>query len=501
MKVVTSTQMAYIESEAYRNGSSEEEFMENAGSGVAEWVDFFIERENLADHVYLLCGKGNNAGDTFVAGCKLLEKGYSVLAYHLVPTTKCSPLCQINKNRFISSGGKCREITHIEEELLFQEEGVILDGLFGTGFQGIAREPFASAIKKTNESLFPILAVDIPSGLNGDTGIAEGPTIQATETLFLGLPKTGLFLLDGWNHVGKLRYVDFGLPAHYIEESTCDFTMIYPPLVKPYLPPIINNRHKYQAGYVIGLAGSPGMPGAALLSSLAALKSGAGIVKLLHPAGMEGELALSPFELIKVPYAPNDEHKILDLMNTASATFIGPGLGRSTQVRRLLREIFLHIKKPCVIDADALTLIAEENIPIPENAILTPHVGEMIRLSKQSTLKAYTREFLQMCQMFTEEHKITLVLKGGPSFIFHPGEAICVNPYGDPGMATAGSGDVLTGIIASLLGQGIEAKKAATLGVYLHGAAGEEAAAMQTSYCMIASDIIEHLPQAFWSLK
>ncbi|MFQ5729516.1 MAG: NAD(P)H-hydrate dehydratase [Waddliaceae bacterium] len=462
MKVVTSKQMGFLESQAYRNGSSEEDFMEEAGKGVADVIHEYVSQHDLNKCVYLLCGKGNNAG-------------------------------------FLEKGGQVHEVNDVQEELKFPIEGVIVDSLFGTGFRGTAREPFASVIKTANRSRLPILAVDIPSGLDGESGIVEGEAIQATETIFLGLPKTGFFLQDGWNHVGKLRYVDFGLPKPYIEESEADLIMLSPDIMRPLLPPLVNNRHKYQAGLVIGLAGSPGMPGAALLASAGALRGGAGIVRLLHPKGMESELACGPYELIKIPSEPNDANGIIETMNAASATFAGPGMGRTPSARTLLKAVLPKLEKPCVIDADALTLIAEEKIPLPRQAILTPHVGEMIRLLKRSAPKPGTKEFLETCQKFTEDRRVTLALKGGPSFIFHPDEPIMVNPYGDPGMATAGSGDVLTGVIAALLAQGLRPHHAAAFGVYLHGVAGESAAEEETSYCMVASDILYHLSEAFQS--
>lgn len=497
MKVVSSKQMAYIESQSYRNGASEEAYMDAAGKGVAHMAESFLEKHRLPKRVYLLCGKGNNAGDAYVAGIELLAKGCSVLAYQLVPASECSPLCQKNLAGFLEAGGNVHEVNNVQEEVTFHEPGIILDALFGTGFHGIARDPYATTIRLANKSSLPILAIDIPSGLDGDTGIVEGEAIQAAETIFLGLPKTGFFLQDGWNHVGKLRYVDFGLPPSYVEESECDMQMLTHTLVMPLLPKVINNRHKYQAGFVVGLAGSPGMPGAALLSSAGALCGGAGIVKLLHPKGMEGELSSSPWELIKVPYETGGVTPILELMDKANALFIGPGLGRSVEAGKLLGAILPKIHKPCVIDADALTLIAENKIPLPEQAILTPHVGEMIRLLKRSAPKPGTQEFLATCQEYAEKHRITLVLKGGPSFIFHANEIIAVNPCGDPGMATAGSGDVLTGLVAALLAQGVSPHSAAMLGVYLHGTAGEYAAEEMTSYCMTASDILTHLPDAF----
>lgn len=384
-----------------------------------------------------------------------------------------------------------------ETLLEFPSSGIIVDGLFGTGFHGVADEPYAAIIALANHSELPIIAIDIPSGLNGETGIAEGEAIVATETAFLGLPKTGFFLNDGWNHVGKLRYIDFGLPQQYIEECNTNFLMLSHDLLKPIMPTIKRNRNKYEAGYVVGLAGSPSMPGAAMLSSLASLRGGAGIVKLLHPAGMEAELSTSPYELIRVPYNHKDVNAIVDLMNKASATFVGPGMGQTPETKKLLLTVLPRLEKPCVIDADALNILAQEKAPIPKHAVLTPHHGEMMRLLHTTEKLRLDIPTLEICRAFAEEHEITLVLKGGPTFIFHPGSPYIVNPTGDPGMATAGSGDVLTGLIASLLAQGLPPKDAAALGVFLHGIAGEIACEDTSSHCMIASDIIFRFPEAF----
>lgn len=496
MKVISSQQMANIETQAYRDGASDEDFMEEAGIGVASVVHDFSIKNKLTKHIILVCGKGNNAGDAYVAGIHLLKKGYEVFALQIVPISKCSSLCQKNHNRFLSEGGLSRLVGSIEE-IGLPSEGLIIDGIFGTGFSGEVKEPFSSIIDILNRSHLPIIAVDIPSGLNGNTGLAEGSVIKATETAFLGLPKLGFFLRDGWNHVGKLRYVDFGLSHEYIENEEANLTMLASDMIKPLIPPIKRNWHKYERGYVVGLGGSPGMPGAAILSSWASLCGGAGIVRLLHPDGMQSELAASPYELIKTAYHPNHHEEIVVAMNRASATFIGPGFGKTSQSIQILQSVLPQLTKPCVIDADALTILSEEDIPLPEHTILTPHKGELERLLKMPEHGILDLDFLQECQSFAETKRITLLLKGGPTFIFHPDEPIMVNPRSDPGMATAGSGDVLTGLLAAFLAQGLSTHHAAALGVYLHGIAGELAAGEKTSHCMIASDIIKHFPQAF----
>ena len=491
MKVIKPKQMAHIESQAYRDGASESDFMEEAGSGVALVIQDYVEKNNIDRIAILLCGKGNNAGDAYVAGIHLLQLDYKVFTIQIVPIESCSRLCKQNYERFLNEGG--RQI----EPADFPKEGIIIDGLFGTGFHGTVEEPYASLIRTANNSRLPIIAVDIPSGLNGETGAVEGEAIIATETAFLGLPKTGFFLQEGWNHVGKLRYVDFGLDEEYIENSESDFLMLTPNFIEPLLPPIKRNRHKYQAGYVIGLAGSPGMPGAALLSSTAALRGGAGMVRLLYPDGMLNELTSSPYELIKVPYHYPHTQEIISLMNRASATYVGPGLGLTPEVRTLLEKVLPNLQKPCVVDADALNVLSQTEIKLPKECVLTPHTGEMARLLKKSGAVPLTMESIKTCQEFSANKGVTLVLKGGPTFIFHPDEPILVNPTGDPGMATAGSGDVLTGLIAALLAQGMPPMHAAATGVFLHGLAGEHAAEEMTSRGVIASDIIFRLPEAF----
>jgi ADP-dependent NAD(P)H-hydrate dehydratase / NAD(P)H-hydrate epimerase len=498
MKIVSSDLMSKLEFLAYKEGASESDFMEEAGSGVALVANDYVEVHQLERQVALLCGKGNNAGDTYVAGIHLRQLDFEVVAYSLVPLNECSLLCRENQRRFLDEGGQIREINS-PDEISFPRRGIILDGLFGTGFHGQIAEPYASVIRLANLSRIPIIAVDIPSGLNGDTGEVEGEAIIAAETAFLGLPKMGFFLREGWNHVGRLRYVDFGLPRKFIDQAPSELMMLTEDMMRLIFPPLIRNRHKYQAGYVVGLAGSPGYSGAALLSSLASLKGGAGITRLLYPEGMLEELTSGPFELIKMPYKFSEPTLVLETLNKASATYIGPGLGLTEEVSGLLKYILSNLSKPCVIDADALTLMSEDKFDskLPDKVILTPHMGELLRLLKLPSPQTLDQSLLEKCQQYAETRNVTLVLKGGPTFIFSPFRPIMVNITGDPGMATAGSGDVLTGLLAALLAQGLEPHLAAYLGVFIHGIAGEFAAEELTSYCMIASDILFYFPEGF----
>ncbi len=501
MKVVSPQQMKKVEEMAYRDGASESDFMEEAGSGIALVVHDLAEKSDIDRRVILLCGKGNNGGDAYVAGIHLLHLEYEVIAYQLFPTAASSFLCEQSRLRFLAEGGRIVDLSETKE-CTFPSSGIIVDGIFGTGFRGEVDPFIAEVISKANDARLPIVAIDIPSGLNGETGIVEKNAIIAQITAFLGLPKTGFFLENGWDHVGRLAYVDFGLPQQYLSAIIPELIMLTPDLMKLLLPPVKRSRHKYQAGYVVGLAGSPAMPGAAFMACTAALRSGAGVVRLLYKKGMEADLISCPYELLRESYDEKDPGAIWELMNQAGATFIGPGIGVTEEKKQLLRMILPRLKKSCVIDADALTILADlakENLPIPQDSILTPHLGEMKRLLKinEATI---SRNFLNTCSQFAESKKCTVILKGGPSFLFHPQLPILVNARGDPGMATAGSGDVLTGLIASLLAQGLSGYDAAALGVYLHSVAGEIAAEDLTSYCMIASDIVSYFPDAFASL-
>jgi NAD(P)H-hydrate epimerase len=488
MKVVSAKAMAALENRAYQQGCSEKDFMENAGKGIA----FNVQSHFDCCHVWLLCGKGNNGGDAFVAGRYLLEQGFTVTAIQPEPLTVCSPLCQLNASLFQKRGGRiCSSVDTFSP-------GVIVDGFFGTGFKGSIREPYAALVERANASGLPIIAVDIPSGVNGSTGEVEGTAINATTTLFLELPKTGFFLQQGWNQVGQIRAVPFGLPSAIKEDAQGDFELITQQLVHDFLPPIKRNRHKYAAGYVAGLAGSATMPGAALLASEAALRGGSGMVRLFHSQGMEVALACSPYELIKIPYDDNNLDPLVKLLNQAGALFIGPGLGRDDVVRKRLKTVVPLIERPCVIDADALIAFAQEPFKLPPQTIFTPHSGEMQTLLKKEERLTLNLELLATCQKYVEEHQITLIYKGAPTFVFHPGKQPFLNPTGDPGMATAGSGDVLTGLLASLLSQKCSCHEAALLGVYLHGLAGEIAAHKRgVSYGIVASDLIANFSDAY----
>lgn len=491
-KVISSLDMISRENLSYENGYVPKDFMLKAGENIAFEIDQFISETNLSKKVSFICGKGNNSGDAYVAAGHLLNKSYQIEVYQCVNIDKMSPLCKIYHDIFQKKGGHVI-IVEDSKDLNIKENPVIIDALFGTGLKGPPREPFKSIIEKINHSHCKIISIDLPSGLDGNTGETLGVAIQADLTLTLGLPKIGSFLRYGWNHVKSLKLLDFGLPEKFIDSLESYLWMFEKEDLVSYFPKLIPNRHKYQAGYVVGIAGSKGMTGAAYLSTASALHGGAGMVRLLCPEFLNDELSLLP-EIVKTLCERNDIEKMLHYINSASAAFIGPGIGLDSEFD--LKTLLKNITVPLVLDADALNRIALENILLPKNCILTPHMGEMGRLLGKK-LGDRNENLLEECQNYVDKFSICLILKGGPSFIFFPNKPIVVIPHGTPGMATAGSGDVLTGLIASLCAQGLSPHKATIAAGYIHAKAGENAAKIKTDYCMIASDIIDSFPTIF----
>ena len=488
IKVVTAQEMKDIESRAFQRGYSELEFMQQAGISVAMEVEKFIQEKKLNKEVLLFAGRGNNAGDGFAAGAVLIEKGYSVIAYPIYRIEQFSSLCRNMYENFCSQGGKVESsLEKIQERM--NHAGLILDALVGTGMKKSADHALASAIETANRSNLPILSVDIPSGLNGTTGEVGSIAIHATKTIYLELAKTGFFLRDGWDHIGEIVRGRFGLPEDKMKASAHLLN-----LSSLKLPPIQRSWHKYQKGYVVAVAGSKEMTGAAVLASYGALRSGAGIVRVFSP-----DKITVPCEIIHQALDNKNFDTLDQEIARAKAVLVGPGLGRIKKTDIIVQHL-LKFNKPLVIDADALFSLAKHpSWKIPSSCILTPHKQEMKRLLRLDTKQEI--DWLSLCQNYVDEKQTTLVLKGAPTFIFASGLLPLIITQGDPALATAGSGDVLTGVIAALLCHRLAPRYAAALGCFIHAIAGEKAAKDLTSYGVIASDLLEYLPKALSAMK
>ncbi|MDE3055626.1 MAG: NAD(P)H-hydrate dehydratase [Verrucomicrobiota bacterium] len=467
-KVVLPQEAARVDRLAIESGSSEEAFVLAAGQSVARCAMEFLPQK-----VTLLIGKGNKGADGLAAGLFLARQGVKVEALLLFPEESSTPLNRVLRNR-LASQAVLREVG--SDPFPDPEGDLLIDALFGTGFSGSVSGVAETAIRFANSSSRPILAIDLPSGIDGATGRVEGVAIRATLTVALGFAKIGCFLQEGWNHTGELRVEDFGLPLEW--QKRAEPVAWLPEATDFVLPPLVRNRHKYEAGYLVGFAGSTLFRGAPKLAGLAALRSGAGIVRIFH----KEDIGETPWELISQRWGKRAWERETE---RASALFIGPGLGKGS-----LRWIE-KIRRPLVLDADAL----QPGISFPPKAVLTPHRGEMARLLGYHDLLK-EEELLERSQQFAKKHQVILLLKGAPTFLLAHDMAPWILTRGTPGMATAGTGDVLTGMIGAFLAQGMQPHKAAAFAAYLHGVAGEIAAAHKGPYGMMASDLIEALPEA-----
>jgi len=492
-KIVTASQMRKLERESVKAGAQEESYIRQAGYGIALEVSKTVQKLAKKKQLLLLLGKGNNAGDALAAGCHLLEMGFQIYAYALFPVENFSPLITIIASSFQTKGGQVISSTK-DVTFCFCQDGCIIDGIFGTGYHSQTMDlRIVTIIALANASGIPIFAIDIPSGLNGDTGEVSSTCIHAYQTLYLGLPKAGFFLDQGYNYIGKITKIDFGLDSIYIEKAEAIGTLLHEEDIRFLQPSIKRTRHKYQAGYVLTIGGSKGMEGAAILAALAALRSGAGVSRLFF-TNFEKQV---PLEIIT---DLRNKENIYTEAKRSQAAIIGPGLGRSQEDFSLIQDLIHNLSIPLVIDADALAFLAR----YPQwytifPAILTPHRGELLPLLQKKS--PYPDEKLMRdSQDLVDKKNCILIVKGAPTWVFSSKQPPLVITRGDPGMATAGTGDVLAGILGALLAQGLSPYNAAILGVYLHGVAGELAAKDKSSYSLIASDIIEYLPKAFLSL-
>lgn len=463
MKVVTPAEMKRLEELAFQEGSSAEDFMESAGKAVAD------EAFKRGTSFTIICGKGNNAGDGLVAARYLAEKGLDVEVILLFE--EGSPLYQKQLARYKALKKPYMLITSAEN-IVFKP--VVITALFGTGFQGALSGLPLAVTEKLNQTKSFVIAVDIPSGVNGETGEVLSQAVKAHVTVTLGLPKTGLFLQKGYEYAGEIRTVSFGLPEQVLQMANASYELFDSQETPLTLPRPGRTWHKYQRGYVIGLAGSPGMMGAASLATESALRSGSGIVRLLMHKTNAHALSFLKREVLAAFF----EEDLSAEMARASALFVGPGMGRKDS-SDLLTVINMW-QKPLVIDADALWWLAEKTFKAPRGSVLTPHRGEMARLSNDP-------------EAFVNENDVILILKGAPTFIYAKDKLPLIMTGAPAAMATAGSGDVLTGIVASFMAQKLSPYLAAKTAVFVHSLAGKLAFDAK-GFGAVAGDFVEALP-------
>ena len=507
MKVVTAEGMRAIDAQTIEMiGIPGVVLMENAGQAVTRAV-----KEVLGDgkQVAIFVGRGNNGGDGLVIARYLALAGFDVTIYLLSEAERFTGDALTNL-RIAQNLQLSIKLLLSQEQLSayraeIQSSDVIVDSIFGTGLKGAVRGFAAEVIEFINSTSKPIVAVDLPSGLDADTGQAEGVCVHATHTVTMGLPKRGLLLHPGADFTGKLTVADIGFPQKVIDAQGIRVNWVQKNEAARLMPLRPRNSHKGTFGHVFVIAGSVGLTGAAALASEAALRIGAGMVTLGIPRSlnhiMEGKLT----EVMTVPLPETDmqslalqaKTKIFDFLERANVVAIGPGISRNPQTIELIHQLSVEIKLPKVIDADGLNALAEKRELLDQldsQTILTPHPGEMARLLNCS-LQEVESNRIGVAQQFAQKHNLTLVLKGVPTIVASASGEVYINSTGNPGMATAGMGDVLTGAIAGLLAQGLNPVDTAVLGVYLHGLAGDIAAETVGESGLIAGDVLKMLPK------
>lgn len=510
LKIVSSLEMQNIEAQAFKKYGDHlrEIFMEQAGKNIAYAVAKHLEEKNKKHSqpeykkVTFLCGKGNNGGDAYVCARYLLQMGFQTEAVVLDRSEDKSPACRENADRYHDLGGKSIFYKELEQDY-FHANLTVIDGLLGTGFYGNLRENYRELIERVNQSPAKVLAIDIPSGLQK---VMPCTAIKAEKTFSLGLPKSIFFYQNSKNFTGRIENITFGLQDEFIQIARSEGDYITEEDCLALLPKIDLCRHKYEAGTACLWAGSQGMTGAALLAAEACMRMGSGMTNLIHSATLKYDLSNRPQELLTHSYAEENfmisvDHEdqglpVHTFLNKAHACLLGPGLSSSRQSTERIKNLVPKLEVPSVLDAQVLNAFAQSNFHLPQQCVLTPHEGELKRLLNIPERFHRSEENYQLCQNFVNQHKVTLLVKGAPNIIFHPHTLKRIINRGDPGMATAGSGDVLAGMIVSLLAQGLKPFDAASLACYLHGMAGEYASMEKTPFALIASDIIELLPLA-----
>ena len=471
--------------------------MESAGRGAFE----VIAREHAAslERVLLVGGPGQNGGDAWVVARHLARVGHTPRALLVVPDGELGHLAgdaRINWHVLAPLGIATTVIAPEQQDVLadaLRSATLVVDGVFGTGLARDVSGAWAAVLLAMNAALVPKVALDLPSGVDADTGAVLGTAIHATTTITFGAHKRGLVQRPGRTHAGRVWVADIGVPVgrdapdHVLEAAD----------LRVLVPPRTPDAHKGSAGHVAIVGGDAGKTGAAFLAGLGALRGGAGLVTLVAPEGGRAVLEHKTVELMTATL-PQDQEAAQRLLADKRALVVGPGLGFSPPARALVTELLPRLAPPCVLDADALTLLAESAGGLAElrsaagPRVLTPHPGEAARLLGVDTASVQAGRYASVEALAARSGQV-VVLKGEGTLVAQAGRGLCVCTHGTPAMGTGGTGDVLAGLIGALLASGIPAFEAACAGVLLHALAGERAATGDRG--LLASELAHAVPK------
>lgn len=511
-KLVTAELMRKIDELSIDNyGTSEIKLMTNAGIGVYR---FLKEREELSDkNIVIICGKGNNGGDGLVVAEELLKENHTPLVYIFSSSKEHKGVAKkvITRIKKKFPDFKIKYLTDIKGFSL-KNADIIIDAIFGTGFNSNPEGLFFDVIKAINESKALVYSIDIPSGVHGSTGNIEDIAVKADYTITFGYPKLGLYLSDGYSLSGEVSVAEIGLPAEVDEEVQESRVLIDINDLKGLIRsrPVVCDKKDY--GKIFSFSGSISMPGAAVLSSLAALRTGTGLLKLGIPMNVSAAVSAAYPEIMTIPLAytqpgypsGNAEKEILKGVKWANAILMGPGLSVHPETKNLVKRVLTkQYIKPTVLDADALNILSESPDLISrfkENVILTPHNSEMARLLNMPK-ELFLLNRIETVTKKAMEWQCYIVLKGTPTIVACPDGSAKIFINKCPALATGGTGDVFAGVLASLIGQKYETTEAIILALYIHKFAADFAVENYGEDSILPSDIVKNIPKAIMKIK
>ncbi len=481
--------------------------MEHAGQAVANLA--VAMHTGPSKFAVVLCGKRNNGGDGLVAARILQVRGWMVLAILPFEPEILSSDALVMFARAI--GDRVPFRTAVTDEEL-AEADIIIDALLGTGIDGPVRGEAAELIYRVNaiRNGSGVLAVDLPSGVDADSGKVYNIAMRAAHTVTLALPKMGLLVNPGAEYAGEMHVASIGIPPAAVAETRYVAELTERKEAHAWLPERPAESHKRSVGWMLVIAGSPGMTGAAALTCRSAYRSGVGLVRLALPAALVPALNAQLTEVVFRPMPATAAGtlgfravaKLLSEANEVDAALIGPGLSHNRATGIAIRQLVAQWPGPLVVDADALTAVAEDPTCVSTRTaptILTPHPGEMARLLGTTTLEVQV-DRLAMAKQAAEKYHATIVFKGTPTLVVTPDGTVRINPHSSPALATAGSGDVLAGSITALLAQGLSPVHAASLALYIGGIAAQNLTTRHGTRGITATDILEELPAAMGEL-
>jgi len=507
MKVVSALQMKNLDRRAIEEfGIPGIVLMENAGRATIEAIDKYFPVMSMRK-IIIIAGSGNNGGDGFVIGRHLINRGVDVETFLLGHKTKVKGDAKVNLDLY-QKLGPVQELHHQEDFMKFQnhidQAGLIIDALLGTGANSEVIGVLRDSIEYINSLPTPVVSIDIPSGVDASTGKILGAALYADLTVTFGLPKIGLLIHPGIDRVGILEVADISIPSYLVQEENIQVELLEGQELFALLRQRDRNTHKGNYGHALIIAGSVGKTGAAALSSEAALKMGAGLITLGIPVSLNPIMEVKLTEVMTEPLAETDSQtigkeslpRIKKLIEDKKVLALGPGISTHPETIAVVHHIIRNSRIPLVIDADGINALGEKSSVLLKAQcpiVLTPHPGEMARLTGIS-IKEVQDDRIGVAKKFAHEYGVVLVLKGARTIIAEPMGNIYINSTGNPGMATGGTGDVLTGMIAGLVAQGYTISEASRIGVFLHGYIADRITAQTGEVGLAATDIISRIP-------